>query len=112
MADTGTAGSSKVQNLCAGLDVDLVQTTKDTSGQFTPEGVPHAVLSLDFFSSLSIRGSLDGYPLLAVDGLARHEVFGDEQLLFSFCDEDTGMSVGFEDDSSSSSATTSSASGT
>lgn len=72
----------------------MVQSAQYTSGELRTEGIPHAVLGLDRNTVLA-RGALDGDAFLAVDGLARCNVFGDEQLLFAFCNEDAWVSVGF-----------------
>lgn len=98
--DGSTRGSTKVKDLAAGLHVDVLHTTKDTSGQLRTEGVPHAVFGLGRSRSLAVglvgagAGSVDADALLAVDGLAGGQVLGDQKILLAASDEDTGVSVG------------------
>jgi len=72
----------------------MVQSAQHTSSELRTEGVPHTVLGLDRNTVLT-RGALDGDAFLAVDGLARCNVFGDEELLLAFCNEDARVSMGF-----------------
>lgn len=46
VGDGSARGSTDVQNLAARLDVDVVTSTADASGQLGSEGVPGTVLSL------------------------------------------------------------------
>ena len=91
MRNTGTARSTKIENLLAGLDEDAVETAEDTSRELAPEGVPHTVLDLG-----PVNAPVNRYPLLAVDRLPRDQVFRDQQALLALRDEDTGMPVGLE----------------
>lgn len=106
MTDTRSTGSTKVQNLRTGLDEDVVQATKDTGRELTPERIPHPVLRLR-----ALNTTLDRYPLLAVDGLSGDEIFSDEHVLLSFGNEDTSVPVRLKDDVGSSTGTTTSTTG-
>jgi hypothetical protein len=98
--DRGSRGGSEVEDLLSRRDVDLVETSKDTSGKLGSEGVPHSVLGLDLGSVLS--GGSDGDSLLSVDGVSGDEVSGDEEVLLALGDEDTLVPVRLEDDRRSS----------
>lgn len=97
--DRGTGGGTEVENLRAGLHVDVVETTEDTSGQLRTEGIPHAVLDLSSDGGLAVgtglRGGFDGDSLLAVDGLAGGQVLGDEQIFLTTTgNENTSVTMG------------------
>ena len=78
-----STGSSDVEDLLAGGDVDVVQSTEDTSGQLGAERVPHAVFDL-LGGQLGVgRRRLDGDALLAVDRITGDEVAGDKKMLLS-----------------------------
>lgn len=106
MADRRPAGGAEIQHLLPRCNIDIVQTTENTSGQFASEGIPDPVLGL-----LAVR-SLDSDALLAINGITWNEILGDEEMLLAFGDEDSWMAMGFEDDvrasfrSSTSTATT------
>jgi len=51
---SGTGGTSQVENLAAGLDEDLTDTTNDTSCDLGSEGVPDTVLDLRFAFFLAL----------------------------------------------------------
>lgn len=89
----GTAGTTDVEDLGAGLHVDVVQTTEDTGSQLGTEGVPDTVLSLGD-NTIITGGGLDGDALLAVNSLTRGQVLGDKQILLTTTgNEDTGVTV-------------------
>lgn len=95
VTDGGTAGRTEVQNLGARADVDVVQTTQNTSGKLAAEGVPDTVFDLGD-SAVLFGGRLGGDTLLAVDSLTGSQVASNEQvLLTTACEEDTGVTVGF-----------------
>ena len=81
--DRGSAGGSDVEDLLSGCNVDVVESTKDTSGQLGAEGVPDAVLDL-LGGEVGVGvGGFDGDALLAVDRVAGNEVAGDEEVLLA-----------------------------
>lgn len=43
---SGAGGSAQIEDLAAGLHVDVLDTTNDTSSELGSEGVPHSVLNL------------------------------------------------------------------
>lgn len=97
--DGGTRSSTEVENLAAGLDVNVVHTTEDTSGQLRTERVPDTVFGLGGGGSLAVGlgasgGCVDADALLAVDGLTGGQVLGNEEILLAAGNEDTGVSVG------------------
>lgn len=95
VTDGGTAGSTEVQDLGARPDVDVVQTTQNTSRELATEGVPHAVFDLGDSAVLLSRG-LGRDTLLAVDSLTWCQVASNEQVLLTTTrEEDTGVTVGF-----------------
>jgi hypothetical protein len=99
--NTGTRRSTKIQNFAARAHVDVVNTTKDTGCQFTPEGVPDAVFDAAGCGVISVAGVGGGTntdTLLAVDALARSQVLGDEQIFLSTGDENTGVAMGLNND--------------
>lgn len=83
MGHRGSRGTSKVQDLLARGNVDIVHTTEDTGGDLGTEGIPHTVLNLVSISSLNRDA------LLAVHSLTGHEVLGDEEILLTPGNEDT-----------------------
>ena len=98
--DGSTRGSTKVEDLAAGLDVNVVHTTEDTGGQLRTERVPDTVFGLGRCRSITVGlvgasvGGVDADALLAVDGLTGGQVLGDEEILLAASDEHTGVSVG------------------
>jgi hypothetical protein len=99
--DGSTRGSTKVKDLLARSDVDIVNTTENTSGNLGSERIPDTVFD---FSAIS---TFDGNSLFTVDGFTRNKVLGNEQIFLATSNEDTFVSVGFNDDFSSSTSTTS-----
>lgn len=97
--DRRSARSAEVEDLLARADVNVVETAEDTGRELRAEGVPHAVLDL-FGGEARVGGVglLDRDALLAVDGLARDEVAGDEEVLLALGDKDARVPVGLEDD--------------
>jgi hypothetical protein len=98
---TGTGRGTEVQHLATRAHVDVVDTTKDTGCQFTPEGVPDTVFNAAGCGVGSIGGvgrGTNADALLAVDALAGRQVLGDEQIFLSTSDEDTGVAMGLNDD--------------
>lgn len=83
VGNRGSGGGSQVEDLLSGGDVDVVQSSEDTSGQLGPEGVPHAVLDLLSREVGVGRSGLDGDSLLAVDRVSGDEVAGDEEVLLA-----------------------------
>ena len=92
MTHTGTTSRTKVEHAGTGLDMDVVQATKNTGGKLRTEGVPHAVLDLSRRRFL-FTWSLDSNTLLAVDRLARSKVFRNKKVLLAFRNKDTFMAV-------------------
>lgn len=76
--DTGSRCGTKVEDLASRAHVDIVDTTKDTSCQFTPEGVPHAVFGAARGRIIAFggSGSTNADALLAVNALTRSQVLG------------------------------------
>lgn len=95
MGDGGTGGSTKVEGLGAGLDVDGLETSQDTSSQLRSEGVPDTIFGLGGGTVLGLC-VLDRNALLIVDALTRSEVSGGEQVFLAAAnDKDTLVTVGF-----------------
>jgi hypothetical protein len=96
--DGGTGGGTEVEDLGSGAHVDVVYTTEDTGSQLGTEGVPHAVLDGRGSGSIVVAGLLtaNADALLAVDALAGGQVLGDEEILLSAGNEDTGVTVGLD----------------
>ena len=100
MRDGSTRGSTEVEDLAAGLDVNVVHTTEDTGGQLRTERVPDTVFGLGGGGCVAVglvgarAGGVNADALLAVDGLAGGQVLGDEEILLAASDEDTGVPVG------------------
>jgi len=57
--DGGSRGGSEVEDLLSGGDVDLVETSEDTSGKLGSERVPDSVLGLGLHTVLSGGGDGD-----------------------------------------------------
>jgi hypothetical protein len=98
MRDGSSRSSTEVQNLCARLNEDFIQTTQDTSCQLASEGIPDTVFDLgDAGSTIFIRRTLvlDTDALFAVDRLAGCHILGNQHIFLAAGDEDTGMSMGF-----------------
>eukprot|EP01084_Bolivina_argentea_P263904 446861_1 len=94
VADGGTGGTSQVQDLGAGLDVDGAHTVVQGSGQLGTVGVPDTVLLL---VGLTLTAALD--PLLAVGGDTGDHVQGAQSVSLTLADEDTGVAhMGLDDD--------------
>lgn len=105
--DGGTGGGTEVEDLAAGLHVDVVHASEDTGCQLGAERVPDAVFGLCGGGSVAVGagcgtgdggGGFDGDALLAVDGLAGSQVLGDEEILLATGNEDTGVSVRLDND--------------
>jgi hypothetical protein len=92
MTDTGSTGSSEIENLHARSDKNVFEATEHTSGELRPEGIPDTILDFRAFD-----GSINRYPLLTVDGFSRSKGFGNKQMLFSFGDEHTSVRVRLDD---------------
>lgn len=98
--DGSTRGSTEVEDLAAGLDVNVVHTTENTGSQLRTERVPDTVFGLGGCGSIAVGlvgasvGGIDADALLAVDGLTGGQVLGDEEILLAASDEHTGVSVG------------------
>ena len=98
--DGSTRGSTEVEDLAAGLDVNVVHTTENTGGQLRTERVPDTVFGLGRGGSIAVGlggasvGGIDADALLAVDGLTGGQVLGDEEILLAASNEHTGVSVG------------------
>jgi hypothetical protein len=90
MTDTGTACCTEIEDPFAGCDENIIQPTQDTCRQFAPERIPDAIFN---FSAIDV----DGYPLLAIDGLSRDEIFGDQHVILALGDEDARMPMWFEE---------------
>lgn len=95
---SSTRCCAQVQNLFAGSHVDVVDTTENGGCQFRSEGVPRAVLDfLDWVGAALGSRNFNLDFLLAVDSVARDEILGCEDVLLALCDEDSAMSVWFDD---------------
>jgi hypothetical protein len=109
--DGSTGSGSDVENLSTRLDVDVVQTSKDTGGNLGSEGVPDTVLDLGGNGLSVLVGSggrgIDRDALLSVDGLTGCQVAGHQHVLLGAGNEDTLVTVLLDDDlgSSASSST-------
>eukprot|EP00343_Euplotes_focardii_P007106 CAMPEP_0205822690 /NCGR_PEP_ID=MMETSP0206-20130828/13622_1 /ASSEMBLY_ACC=CAM_ASM_000279 /TAXON_ID=36767 /ORGANISM="Euplotes focardii, Strain TN1" /LENGTH=268 /DNA_ID=CAMNT_0053119185 /DNA_START=18 /DNA_END=821 /DNA_ORIENTATION=+ len=85
--DGGARGGAEVEELGAGLDVDVLHAADHRGGQLGAEGVPHAVLVLHALAHL------DRDALLSVDRLARHEVLRHQNVLLALGDVDAPVPV-------------------
>jgi len=92
VGDSRSGGGSEVEDLLAGGDVDVVNTSEDTGGDLGTERVPDAVLNLGAISTL------DRDSLLAVNRLARNQVLGQKVVLLSVGNKDTLVSVRLDSD--------------
>jgi len=95
--------STEIKDLTARLHVNLFHSTKDTGSQLRAEGIPDAILSLGHGRAIAVgralgSRTLENDALLAVDGFARRQILGDEQVLLAARNEDTRMSVGLDYD--------------
>lgn len=98
MGHGGSRGGSDIENLLAGSDVNVVQTSQDTGSQLGAERVPNAVLDLLGGQVWVGRRLLDGNALLAVDRLAWDKVAGHEKVLLALFDRNavsTGLKPAF-----------------
>jgi hypothetical protein len=50
VGNRSSTGGTQVQDLGSRLDVDVIETTQDTSGKLGSERVPHSVLDLLLFT--------------------------------------------------------------
>jgi hypothetical protein len=100
VGDGGTGGGTEVEDLGSRAHVDVVDTTEDTGSQLGTEGVPDTVLNSRGSGILAVLGLLgtNADALLAVDALAGSQVLGDEEVLLSAGNEDTGVTVGLDND--------------
>jgi len=90
VGDSGSVGSSEVEDLLARGNVDVINTSENTGSDLGAERVPDTVLNLGAIDTLN------GDSLLTVDGLAGDQVLGQEVVLLSVSDKDTLMSVGLD----------------
>eukprot|EP01136_Pigoraptor_vietnamica_P036852 Opistho-1_new@103984 len=82
---------AEVEDLGAGLDVNVVDTTDDGGAELRPEGVPHAVLDL-------VAVILDRNALLAVHRLAGDEVLRHDDVLLAARNEHALVAMGLDHD--------------
>ena len=87
MGHGGTRGGAEVEELGAGLDVDVVEAAQDTGGNLGAERVPHPVLGLGSVFAI------DRDALLAVHRLADDHVLGHEGVLLAARHEDALVAV-------------------
>ncbi len=90
VGDSGTGGSTDVEDLGAGLDVDVLKATNDGGTKLGTEGVPDTVLNLALVG-------LDSDTLLAVDGGAGVHVAGRKSVVLATGKEDTVETVALND---------------
>lgn len=98
MADARSARCTKIQHLRARRDEDFVHATQDARSKLTPERIPHAILDFRTVRAIVPTARLDRDSLLAVDGLAGDEIFGDEHGLLALGDENPLVLVRLDDD--------------
>jgi hypothetical protein len=99
--NTGSGRSTEVKHFASGLNVDVVNTSKDTSGKLGSEGVPHAVFSRGCRRVLAIawvRAVRNADALLAVDALSGREVLGEQEIFLAATYKDTRMTMGLDND--------------
>jgi hypothetical protein len=114
--DGGSGSSTDVQDLRAGLNVDIVQTTENTGSDLGTERIPDTVLDFGWYRLAILVSARDrrvnSYALLAVNGLARSQIAGDQHVLLRTGNEDTLVAMLLDNDfgaapcSSSSTTTT------
>ena len=86
--------------------MDVFQSAQNAGCELGSEGVPDAVFGFGCEGDACVAvcgccgaagrgGGVDGDALFAVDGFAWSQVFGDEEVFFAACYEDTGVSVWF-----------------
>ena len=99
VGDGSTRSTAEVENLGAGLHVDVVDTAQNASGKLGSEGVPHAVFGFSGNGCVGVgtialgAGSVNADALLTVYGLAGGQVLSDEEIFLAASDEDAGVSV-------------------
>jgi hypothetical protein len=107
MGDGCSRGSTKVKDLLSRSNVNMVNTTEDTSSNLGSERVPDTVFN---FGAIS---SFDRNSLFAIDSFAGNKVLGDEQIFLTTSNKDTFVSMGLDNNLSASlGSTTASASST
>lgn len=89
----GSGGGAEIQDLGARAHVDVGQTAQDTGSQLASERVPDTVFDGGRGLALGCALVLNGDALLSVDGLARDEVLGDEQIFLATSDEDASVTM-------------------
>lgn len=97
---TGSGGGTEVKDLASRAHVDVVDTTEDTGSQLGAEGVPDTVLGAagGFGTVDGSSGGTNADALLAVDALTGGQVLGNEEILLSARNEDTGVAMGLDND--------------
>ena len=102
VTDRGAACRTKVEDFGPRLDEDIIQAAEYTSSELASKGVPDTVfcfrgwgccVSID--GCVGCEAGFNGYPFLAVDGLAGGEIFCDKHVFFAAGNKDTGVSVRF-----------------
>ncbi len=96
MGNGSTGSGTQVENLSSWLDEDLIKTSKNTGGNLGAERVPDSVLGLGgVWCSILVDtvGVLNRDALLTVHGLSWGQVLGDQHILLSASDEDTGVTM-------------------
>lgn len=84
--DRRSRGGAQVEHARARSDVDVLQTTEDTSRQLRSERVPDSVFGLEGRGSFAFdrgRRVVDADTLLAVHALAGRQVLGDQQIFLA-----------------------------
>ena len=88
----GAGSSAEIEDLLAGGNVNVVNTSENTGSDLGAERVPDTVLDFDTISTL------DRDALLTIDRFARDQVLGQQVILLSVSDKDTLVSVGLNSD--------------
>lgn len=104
MAHTRTARGTQIQDLLPRRNENIIHPTQHTRRQLTPERVPHPILYLGI-----PHRTFDRNPFLSIHALPWNEVFGDQQVILAFGDENPRVSVRLKDDFGSPSCATATA---
>ncbi len=96
MRDGSTGRTSEIENFFAGSDVDVIDTTKNTSGNLRSERIPNTVFGL---GSIAI---LNRNAFFAVNRFTGDQILSDEKILFAASNKDTFVTMGFYDNLGSS----------
>merc|ERR1719189_2279164 len=88
--------------------MNLVNTSKNCSGQLGTERIPNTIFNFAFVGSFNFNGNA----FFTINPFARHHVQGNKSIFFSTCNKHSVVAMRFNNDSFGATSTSSAASTT